>query len=66
MAEIPEFKDIKHLPISFKLLTAVSQSKEKKKNLFFHVDLYQGVALAEQFSKPYSKSINWSVFIRNE
>jgi hypothetical protein len=66
MAEIPEFKEIKGLPVSFKLLTAIPQSKEKKKDLFFQVDLYQGLALAEQFSKPYSKSIKWSVFTRNE
>jgi hypothetical protein len=62
MAEIPELKHIKGLPVSFKLLTAVPLGEEKTKNLFFSVKLYHGMAKAEIFYKNYSKTINWKAF----
>jgi hypothetical protein len=62
MAEIPELKHIKGLPVSFKLLTATPLGEEKPKNLFFSVKLYQGMAKTEIFYKNYSKAINWKAF----
>ena len=59
MGEIPELKGVKGLPVTFKLLTKVSVSETPKKNLFFYVSAYQGMALAEAFEKPYSNIINW-------
>ncbi|AYQ34385.1 hypothetical protein [Runella sp. SP2] len=58
MGEIPELKGVKGLPVTFKLLTKVAVNETPKKNLFFYVTAYQGMALAEAFEKPYSKIIN--------
>lgn len=67
MAEIPEFKHIKGLPVSFKLLTAVPlNSSEKVKQQFFYVKKFQGMAKAEVFNKNYSKTINWKAFSTND
>ena len=62
MAEIPFLKNVKGLPLSFKLLTAVQLGEEKPKNLFFSVKLYQGMAKTEIFYKNYSKTVNWNAF----
>ncbi|WP_028523903.1 hypothetical protein [Runella limosa] len=59
MGEIPELKGVNGLPVTFKLLTKVAVNETPKKNLFFYVAAYQGMALAEAFEKPYSKIINW-------
>lgn len=60
--EIPELKDVKGLPITFKLLNKVAVDAAPKKNLFFYVSVYQGMALAEAYTKPYSKIIDWHKF----
>jgi hypothetical protein len=57
--KIVDFKNNKNLPITFNLLTQVPLTKQKRRNLFFAVDAYQGLTLAEPFTKPYSKIINW-------
>jgi hypothetical protein len=62
MGKIPELKGVKGLPVTFKLLTKVAVKDTPKKNLFFFVSAYQGMALAEAFPKPYSKTIDWQKF----
>ncbi len=62
MGEIPQLKDVKGLPVTFKLLTKVAVDVAPKKNLFFYVSAYQGMALAEVYTKPYSKIIDWHKF----
>ena len=62
MAQIPELEDIKGLPVTFRLLTKVPLDNTPKKNLFFYVAAYQGMALAEAYEKPYSKMIDWRLW----
>lgn len=57
--EIPELKGIKELPITFELLHKVPLGSTPPKDLFFNVNLYQGLALAEKYYKPCSKIIDW-------
>lgn len=67
MAEIPECKHIKGLPVSFKLMTGVPlSSEEKAKDYFFFVKKFQGMARTEVLHKNYSKTINWKAFSTND
>ena len=62
LGEIPALKEAKGLPVTFKLLSQKAISEQPRKNLFFYVKAYQGMALAEEYQKPYSKSIDWQKF----
>ena len=60
-SKIEELNGILGLPVTFNLLTKVELNKQKEKHLFVSISIYNGVALAEAFTKPCSKIINWKL-----
>ena len=62
LGEIPALKEMRGLPVTFKLLSQKIVDEQPRKNLFFYVEVYQGMALAEAYQKPYSKTIDWKKF----